>query len=136
MAKQSIEKQEKILNFMNDYIKENGYPPSIREICAGVGLSSTSTVHAHLQNLTKKGLIQKSGLKSRSIKVVNNEVELPEADEVVNVPLVGRVAAGTPILATENLERTFPIPIDFVGNSKAFMLKVKGESMIDINRCY
>ena len=131
MAKEKIESQEKILNFVNDYVKENGYPPSIREICKGVGLSSTSTVHAHLANLTKRGLITKGGSKSRSIKVVNQELEVPDNEEVVQVPVVGKVAAGSPILATENLERYFPIPVDFVGNSKSFMLKVKGESMID-----
>ena len=131
MAKEKIESQEKILNFVNDYVKENGYPPSIREICKGVGLSSTSTVHAHLANLTKRGLITKGGSKSRSIKVVNQELEVPDNEEVVQVPVVGKVAAGSPILATENLERYFPIPVDFVGNSKSFMLKVKGESMIE-----
>lgn len=131
MAKEKNESQEKILNFVNDYVKENGYPPSIREICKGVGLSSTSTVHAHLTNLTKKGLITKGGSKSRSIKVVNQELEVPDNEEVVQIPVIGRVAAGSPILATENLERYFPIPVDFVGNSKSFMLKVKGESMIE-----
>ena len=131
LAKKSIEKREEILNFVNSYIRENGYPPSIREICQGVGLSSTSTVHAHLKTLTEEGLIQKSGSKSRGIKIVNNEVEIASEDEVVNIPVVGKVAAGSPILATENLERYFPVPTDFVGNVKSFMLKVKGESMIE-----
>ena len=131
MGRKSSEKQEQILAFVNDYIKENGYPPAIREICKGVGLSSTSTVHAHLNNLMQNGLIKKDNSKSRGIKIVNNEVEVPAEDDVVNLPVVGRVAAGSPILATENLERYFPIPADFVGNVKSFMLKVKGESMIE-----
>lgn len=131
LAKQSFEKQQEILEFVNNYIKENGYPPAIREICKGVDLSSTSTVHAHLQNLIKKGLIKKEGLKSRSIKVVTNETDLPSQDEIVQIPVIGQVAAGSPILATENLERFFPIPIEFVGNAKSFMLRVKGESMIE-----
>jgi len=131
LGKKSSEKQELILAFVNDYIKENGYPPSIREICKGVGLSSTSTVHAHLNNLMASGMIKKTNSKSRGIKVVNNEVEIQSEEDVVNLPVVGRVAAGSPILATENLERYFPIPADFVGNVNSFMLKVKGESMIE-----
>ena len=131
LGRKSSEKQEEILNFVNGYIKENGYPPSIREICKGVGLSSTSTVHAHLNNLTQSGLIKKDNSKSRGIKIVNNEVEITSEEEVVNLPVVGKVAAGSPILATENLERYFPVPTDFVGNVNSFMLKVKGESMIE-----
>lgn len=131
LGRKSSEKQEQILAFVNDYIKENGYPPSIREICKGVGLSSTSTVHAHLNNLMQSGLIKKDNSRSRGIKIVNNDVEVPADEDVVNLPVVGKVAAGSPILATENLERYFPIPADFVGNVNSFMLKVKGESMIE-----
>jgi len=131
LGKKSSEKQEQILNFVNNYIKENGYPPSIREICKGVGLSSTSTVHAHLNTLTANGLLKKDNSKSRGLKIVNNEVEIQSEENIVNLPVVGKVAAGSPILATENLERYFPIPADFVGNVNSFMLKVKGESMIE-----
>jgi len=130
MPKEAIDKQQKILEFVTSYMDENGYPPSIREICAGVGLSSTSTVHAHLETLKRKGLLEKADAKSRGLRVKKHDVTVE--NEFVNVPLVGNVAAGTPILATENLERTFPIPTDFVGDTPSFMLKVKGESMIDV----
>jgi len=129
MGRKATEKQAEILAYMNDYIKEKGYPPSIREICAAVSLSSTSTVHAHLNTLKKQGLIQKDDSTPRGIRVMNQP---EERDDIVNVPVIGRVAAGTPILAVENLERTFPIPVDMVGNSNVFMLKVKGESMIEV----
>ena len=129
MPKEAIEKQQKILEFVTSFMDENGYPPSIREICKGVGLSSTSTVHAHLESLKRKGLLEKANSKSRGLRVKKYDVNVE--NEFVNVPLIGSVAAGSPILATENFERTFPIPTDFVGESPSFMLKVKGESMID-----
>lgn len=129
MPKEAIDKQQKILEFVTSFMDENGYPPSIREICAGVGLSSTSTVHAHLETLKRKGLLEKADSKSRGLRVKHHDVTVE--NEFVNVPLIGNVAAGTPILATENLERTFPIPTDFVGDTPSFMLKVKGESMIE-----
>lgn len=129
MPKEAIDKQQKILEFVTSFMDENGYPPSIREICAGVGLSSTSTVHAHLETLKRKGLLEKADSKSRGLRVKRHDVTVE--NEFVNVPLIGNVAAGTPILATENLERTFPIPTDFVGDTPSFMLKVKGESMIE-----
>jgi len=129
MPKEAIEKQQMILEFVTSYMEENGYPPSIREICKGVGLSSTSTVHAHLETLKRKGLLEKADAKSRGLRVKKHDVTVE--GEFVNVPLVGAVAAGSPILATENFERTFPIPTDFVGDAPSFMLKVKGESMIE-----
>lgn len=133
MSKKGEDKQKKILEFVTNYMNENGYPPSIREICQGVGLSSTSTVHAHLETLKKNGLLEKADAKSRGLRVKNNVPEIVGENEIVNVPVVGKVAAGSPILATENLERTFPIPADFLGSSaNTFMLKVKGESMIEI----
>jgi len=130
MGKKATEKQAEILAYMDEYIKEKGYPPSIREICAAVSLSSTSTVHAHLNTLKKQGLIQKDDSTPRGIRVMHHQEE--HNDNIVNVPVIGRVAAGTPILAVENLERTFPIPVDMVGNSNVFMLRVKGESMIEV----
>ena len=132
MSKKGEDKQQKILNFVNEYMHEFGYPPSIREICKGVGLSSTSTVHAHLETLKKNGLLEKADAKSRSLRIKNPVDEIVSENDIINVPLIGRVAAGSPILATENLERTFPIPADFVGTgTPSFMLKVKGESMIE-----
>jgi len=132
MSKKGEDKQQKILSFVNEYMHENGYPPSIREICKGVGLSSTSTVHAHLETLKKNGLLEKADAKSRGLRLKNPIDEVVSENDIVNVPVIGKVAAGSPIFATENLERTFPIPADFVGtSSQTFMLKVKGESMIE-----
>ena len=132
MSKKGEDKQQKILMFVNDYMRENGYPPSIREICQGVGLSSTSTVHAHLETLRKNGLLEKADSKSRGIRLKNPADDIVGENDIVNVPVLGKVAAGSPILATENLERTFPIPADFAGtHCQSFMLKVKGESMIE-----
>jgi repressor LexA len=132
MSKKGEDKQQKILAFVNEYMRENGYPPSIREICKGVGLSSTSTVHAHLETLKKNGLLEKADSKSRGLRIKKPMEDVVGENDIVNVPVVGKVAAGSPILATENLERTFPIPADFVGTSvQSFMLKVKGESMIE-----
>jgi len=132
LSKKGEDKQQKILAFVNEYMHEYGYPPSIREICKGVGLSSTSTVHAHLETLKKNGILEKANAKSRSLRLKNPIDEVVSENDIVNVPVIGKVAAGSPIFATENLERTFPIPADFVGtSSQTFMLKVKGESMIE-----
>lgn len=131
MGRKAVDKQQKILEFVSKYMKENGYPPAIREICKGVGLSSTSTVHAHLETLKRDGLLEKADAKSRGIRVKNQAQEVVQEGDIINIPLIGQVAAGTPILATENLERTFTMPADFVGNAPTFMLKVKGESMIE-----
>jgi len=130
------EKEKIILNFMNEQIRKNGYPPSVREICKAVGLSSTSTVHGYLKKLQEKGAIEKIDKKTRALKVlIGNEQktnkEFYSGRELVEVPIVGRIAAGAPILAEENIQDTFPIPIDFIGNSESFMLTVKGESMIE-----
>ncbi len=132
MSKKGEDKQQKILAFVNEYMNENGYPPSIREICKGVGLSSTSTVHAHLETLKKNGLLEKADSKSRGLRIKSSINDIVGENDIVNVPVIGKVAAGTPILASENLERSFPIPADFVGTSaNSFMLKVKGESMVE-----
>ena len=118
-----------------DQIKKNGYAPSVREICQALGLHSTSTVHGYLARLQKKGLIQKAALKPRTIRITGdnfgNEPAFYSSKEMVDVPIVGRVTAGQPILAVENVEDSFPLPLDFVGSSDSFMLKVRGDSMIE-----
>jgi len=130
MAKTLTAKQQLILDFLKSEIRQNGYPPSVREICDAVGLSSTSTVHAHLETLERKGYIRRSPTKNRSTEILEEDF-YNNARELVNVPIIGRVAAGVPILAAENIEDTFPIPIDYIKNDTCFMLHVKGDSMID-----
>lgn len=129
MAKPLSAKQQLILDFLKSQIRKNGYPPTVREICDAVGLSSTSTVHAHLETLERKGYIRRSPAKNRSTEIL--EEHFYNSREMVNVPIVGRVAAGVPILATENIEDVYPVPVDYVKNSTCFMLNVKGESMRD-----
>ena len=123
-------KQQLILDFLKQEIKRNGYPPTVREICDAVGLSSTSTVHAHLESLERKGYIRRSPTKNRSTEILEEDF-YNNGREIVNIPIVGDVAAGTPILADENIEDTFPIPVDHVKNDTCFMLHVKGDSMMD-----
>ena len=124
-------KQEEIYNVIKDSILNKGYPPSVREIGELVGLKSTSSVHAHLNSLEKKGFIRKDPTKPRTIEITDDTFNLTRR-EVVNVPMVGTVAAGMPILATENITDYFPIPSEFLPNSDIFMLRVKGESMINV----
>ncbi len=143
MAKKNSTKQQEILDYVNRCVHENGYPPSVREICAAVGFKSTSTVHAYLQKLTDNGVLQKDPTKPRAIKILNNSNKLPKVSkdtrdegfyssrEMIEVPIVGKVAAGQPILAVENITDTFPLPVDFVQNSTAFMLRIQGDSMIE-----
>lgn len=138
MAKsnKATDKQLRVLNFVNEEIMKNGYAPTVREICQALDLKSTSTVHGYLARLEKKGLIQKNALKPRTIRVLNNPMNPSEqryytSKEMVDVPIVGKVTAGQPILAVQNIEDSFPLPIDFVGNSETFMLRVRGDSMID-----
>ena len=136
-----LNKRERaILKFIEKQIKDKGYPPSVREIGKAVGLSSTATVHGYLAKLTKKGYIQKESQKGRTLKLLKgglseNENSSPKpvynGKELVDVPVIGKITAGAPILAVENVTDTFPIPIDFVGNSESFMLTVRGESMIE-----
>ena len=131
--KELTNKQQIILNYIKKEIYDNGYPPSVREICKAVGLKSTSTVHSHLNSLVKKGYIRKGDNKNRAIEVIDTEdafVDIPKK-EVTNVPLVGRIAAGEPILAIQNVDDLFPIPVEWVGNNETFVLQVKGDSMID-----
>lgn len=123
-------KQKQILEYMKSEVKEKGYPPSVREICEAVDLKSTSTVHGHLARLEKKGLIRRDPTKPRAIEILDAQYEAPKR-EMVHVPIIGNITAGTPILAVENIEDTFPIPVDYIHNDTVFMLKVKGESMIE-----
>lgn len=137
----SLNKREKaILKYIEKQIKTNGYPPSVREIGKAVGLKSTATVHGYLRALQEKGYIQKEEQKGRTLKLLKGGVlenqqtldkPLYNGKELVDVPVIGKITAGEPILAVENVTDTFPIPIDFVGNSESFMLTVRGESMIE-----
>ncbi len=132
-AKKSMKpgiKQQEILDYIKGFIIERGFPPSVREICNAVNLSSTSTVHSHLSALEEKGYLKRDGSKSRTIELVDEEFNSMRR-EIANIPVVGTVTAGQPILAVENLEGYFPIPIEYLPNSKTFMLKVKGQSMIN-----
>lgn len=133
MAEALSEKQQRILDFIRNDQLNKGYPPSVREICEAVGLKSTSTVHGHLERLEKKGFIRRDPTKPRAIEIVDNGFT-PVRHEMINIPIVGKVAAGEPLLASENIEDYFPIPIDYVKNTKnsLFMVVVQGESMINV----
>ena len=124
------DKQAEILNFIKSEILKKGYPPAVREICEGVHLKSTSSVHAHLETLEKNGYIRRDPTKPRAIEILDESFNFTRR-EMVNVPIVGRVAAGEPILAEQNVENYFPIPMEFMPNNQTFMLKVRGESMIN-----
>lgn len=124
-------KQLEILEYLKQEILSKGYPPSVREICSAVDLSSTSSVHAHLEKLEKNGFIRRDPAKPRCIEIVDDSFQLTRR-EMAQIPIVGTVAAGQPILATQNITDYFPIPAEYAPNSECFMLKVKGESMINI----
>ena len=124
------DKQREILEFMKNEILNKGYPPTVRDICEAVNLKSTSSVHSHLETLEKNGYIHRDPTKPRAIEIIDDNFNLTRR-EVVNVPLIGQVAAGEPILAEENIENYFPVPAEFMPNEQSFMLKVKGESMIN-----
>ncbi len=131
MAREQLsKKQSQILEYMKEQILSKGYPPSVREICEAVQLRSTSSVHAHLETLERKGYIRKDPTKPRAIEIVDDKFNIARR-ELVNIPIVGSVTAGEPILAVENIEGYFPISPDFLGNGATFMLKVRGESMIN-----
>lgn len=123
-------KQQEILDYIKNEILNRGFPPAVREICEAVNLKSTSSVHSHLETLEKNGYIRRDPTKPRTIEIVDDNFNLTRR-EVVNVPLIGSVAAGQPILAVENVESYFPVPSEFMPNNQVFMLKVKGESMIN-----
>ena len=124
------DKQSQILEYIKSEILNKGYPPSVRDICQAVNLKSTSSVHSHLETLEKNGYIRRDPTKPRTIEILDDNFNLVRR-EVVNVPMVGTVAAGQPILAIENIDNYFPIPSEYMPNEETFMLKVKGESMIN-----
>ena len=143
IVKQGLNKREKaILKYIEKQINKNGYAPSVREIGQAVGLSSTATVHGYLLRLEKKGYVKKEEQKGRTLRLLKGEDGIDRTKkaepknmytgkEMIDVPVIGKITAGEPILAVENVTDTFPIPIDFVGNSESFMLTVRGESMIE-----
>lgn len=129
-------RQQQVYDFIEKFVSENGYGPTVREIGEGVKLSSPSTVHVHLRTLEEKGFIVRDPLKSRSIALTQKNISpvfgANESLNVVTVPLIGRVAAGEPILAEQNIEQTMTLPTDIVGDSASFILTVHGESMIEV----
>ena len=128
----NIDKQQQILNFIEKQVSEKGFPPTVREICDAVGLSSPATVHGYLKRLEKNGHIVKDNGSSRGIRLANVPANISSMEkEYLEVPVIGRVSAGMPILAEENLERTFPLPMDFAKKNDVYMLRVRGESMIN-----
>ena len=143
MRKKKLElnkREKEILKFIERQIMTDGYPPSVREIGEAVGLKSTATVHGYLARLEEKGYIKKKDKKGRTLRLIKgssgeekktSSKEFYTQRELVDVPVIGKITAGMPILAVENVTDTFPIPIDFVGNSDCFMLTVRGESMIE-----
>lgn len=124
-------KQQEILEYIKDEILHKGYPPAVREICQAVNLKSTSSVHSHLETLEKNGYIRRDPTKPRAIEIMDDIFNLNRR-EMVNVPILGNVAAGEPLFAEENIEDYFPIPAEMVPNSEVFMLHVRGESMINV----
>lgn len=125
------QKQSEILEYIKSEILRVGYPPAVREICEAVHLKSTSSVHSHLETLEKNGYIRRDPTKPRAIEIIDDSFNLTRR-EVVNVPMVGRVAAGEPILAEQNISDYFPIPLEYMPNNETFMLTVKGESMVNV----
>ena len=124
-------KQQEIYDFIKDWTMRKSYPPTVRDICAGVDLKSTSSVHAHLATLERKGYIHRDPTKTRAIEIIDDQYQMMKREELASIPVVGRVAAGAPILATENIESYFPFPADYMPQNPAFMLRVKGTSMIN-----
>jgi len=125
-----INKQSEIYNFLKTYTENKGYPPSVREIGEAVSLKSTSTVHGHLKRLEKKGMIKRDPSKPRALEI--GELSASKK-EMINIPIVGKITAGLPILATENIEDTFPIPLDYIKHDRElFMLRISGQSMVNV----
>lgn len=144
------DREQRILNYMKEEIRKKGYPPTVREICSALNIKSTSTAHKDIANLVKQGYIKKDPAKPRALMIVDTGQESTPINptnqydsynemphdgavhtEVAEIPVIGRIAAGTPILAQENIEDSFPVPTRFLGSSPNFMLTVKGESMIE-----
>lgn len=124
-------KQQQILDYIKEEILSKGYPPTVREICERVGLRSTSSVHSHLNTLEENGYIRRDPTKPRAIEITDDEFGLTRR-EMANVPIIGRVAAGSPLLAVENIKDYFPIPSEFLPNAETYILEIKGDSMINI----
>lgn len=123
-------KQREILEFLKSELLKKGYPPSVREICTAVSLKSTSSVHSHLSTLEQNGYIHRDPTKPRAIEIIDENFNIAR-NEISSIPIVGTVAAGQPLLATENISGYFPIPTEYLSNKTTFMLKVKGDSMIN-----
>lgn len=124
-------KQQQILDYIKEEILEKGYPPTVREICEKVGLRSTSSVHSHLNTLEENGYIRRDATKPRAIEIMDDEFGLTRR-EMTNIPVIGRVAAGEPLLAVENIKNYFSLPTEFLPNCETYILEVKGESMINV----
>lgn len=125
------DKQMEILDYIKSQILERGFPPSVRDICKAVSLKSTSSVHSHLETLEKNGYIKRDATKPRAIEILDDEFNFNRR-EMANIPILGNVAAGEPLYAEQNIEEYYPIPVDHLSNRKAFMLKVRGDSMINV----
>lgn len=124
-------KQQQILDYIKDEILKRGYPPAVREICEAVNLKSTSSVHSHLETLEKNGYIRRDPTKPRAIEICDDNFQMVRT-EMVSLPVIGQVAAGQPILAEQNIDSYFPVPADMVPSGESFVLKVKGDSMINV----
>lgn len=124
-------RQRQILQYIIQHSEAHGYPPTVREIGQAVGLSSSSTVHAHLRTLEQAGLIRRDAVLTRAIRVVAGNIEQLKLKQVINLPVLGRVAAGSPMLASQDIEDSFPVPKEFLGGGDGFMLRVKGDSMVE-----
>ena len=143
------DREQRILDYMKEEIRQKGYPPTVREICSALNIKSTSTAHKDIDSLVKQGYIKKDPSKPRALMVLDNAAETPQSGtdsaagqylsanegvshaEVVDIPVIGRIAAGTPILAEQNIDDSFPVPARFIGSNPSFMLTVRGESMIE-----
>ena len=122
-------RQQQVLDYIQEFITAAGYPPSVREIGAAVGLNSSSTVHKHLRTLETRGFLRRSPNQPRAIEVLTPGSDLDQKDSILQVPIIGRVAAGMPLLAEENLEGSFPMPAEFFSKGPLFLLRIRGESM-------
>ncbi|MEN6372868.1 MAG: transcriptional repressor LexA [Armatimonadota bacterium] len=131
MQKELSPRQRQILDYIVQHIEMHGYPPTVREIGEAVNLSSSSTVHAHLRNLEEAGLIRRDAVLTRAIQIVAGTTTSFKPKKVVSLPVVGQVAAGKPMLAVEDIIDTYPVPQEFLSGADGFMLKVRGESMIE-----
>jgi repressor LexA len=130
MDKKLTDKQEQILEYLKECILKKGYPPAVREICDAVNLRSTSSVHSHLETLEKKGYIRRDPTKPRAIEICDDSFQMVRT-EMVSVPVLGNVAAGSPIFAEQNIESYFPVPADYIPKGESFALRVRGDSMIN-----